>query len=314
MLALDALASVLVHIADRWPLSAAARELAAAGMPVFPCMPGGKQPVTLHGFHDATTDLTQVAAWWRERPAANIGIPTGAASGVVAVDVDVHGPVNGYDAMQRAHLAGLTDGWMFLVTAPSGGTHVHYPAMPGVEQRSWQAARARIDFRGDGGYIIVPPSAIYAEGRATPYAVRKINPGPAQTVDSDALREYLDPRPVSRPSGMPHRSFAEDRDVERIAEWVASRVQGERSRSVFWAACRLAENGIAPSDALDVLTAAARQAGLSEREVSATVRSAYRAIGAPSTPRTTARREEVRPLGWTPGRDRTQPAQVRGLT
>jgi hypothetical protein len=45
---------------------------------------------------------------------------------------------------------------------------------------------------------------------------------------------------------------------------------------LFWAACRLAENGVPPSDALDVLTAAAGQAGLGEREIVTTVRSAYR--------------------------------------
>ena len=313
MAAHDALSSVLVRITDQWPSSAAAHELAAAGVPVFPCTPGGKQPATTHGFHDATTDPAQVEAWWRDRPAANIGIPTGAASGVVVVDIDVHGPVNGYEAMQRAHLAGLTDGWMFLVATPSGGTHAYYPASPEVEQRSWQAARAGIDFRGDGGYIIVPPSAIHAEGRSVPYAVREINPGPAQTVESDALREFLDPRPTPRPRSAAGLSREGRGDVDRIAAWVAGRVEGERNRGVFWAACRLAENGIAPSDALDVLTAAAGDAGLSEREVTATVRSAYRTASAPSSPRATQPREQTRPFGLAWGRDRAPSSPGRGL-
>ena len=49
-------------------LPRAAGVLAASGLPVFPCVPGGKRPLTLHGFHEATTDLSQVAVWWRRWP------------------------------------------------------------------------------------------------------------------------------------------------------------------------------------------------------------------------------------------------------
>ncbi|WP_373286287.1 bifunctional DNA primase/polymerase [Microbacterium nanhaiense] len=78
---------------DRSPnLALAARSLAAAGVPVFPCLVEGKRPLTRRGFLDASNDPEQVAAWWSRTPNANIGIPTGAASGVVVVDVDVHGP------------------------------------------------------------------------------------------------------------------------------------------------------------------------------------------------------------------------------
>lgn len=70
-------------------LTGAARVFATAGVPVFPCVPGEKRPLTEHGFHDATADVRQVAAWWRRWPGANIGVPTGAASGLEVVDVDV---------------------------------------------------------------------------------------------------------------------------------------------------------------------------------------------------------------------------------
>ena len=79
------------------------------------------------GFHDATTDRARVRAWWSRFPAANIGMPTGAASGVVVVDVDVHG-VNGYEAFGRARRAGLLNGWEALVRSPTGGLHIYYPA------------------------------------------------------------------------------------------------------------------------------------------------------------------------------------------
>ena len=66
-------------------------------------------------------------------------------------------------------------------------------------------------------------------------------------------------------------------DAERLAAWVAGRGEGERNRGLFWAACRLAENGVPPADALDALGAAAQSAGLGDREITTTVRSAYRA-------------------------------------
>lgn len=51
---------------------------AGHGVPVFPCIPGGKAPLTRNGFHDASTDRSLVAAWWSMNPNANIATPTGA--------------------------------------------------------------------------------------------------------------------------------------------------------------------------------------------------------------------------------------------
>ena len=106
--AFDVLAA-LIRV-DRSPsLTFAARSLAAAGVPVFPCLVEGKRPLTRRGFLDASSDPDQVVVWWSRTPNANIGIPTGAPSGVVVVDVDVHGPHDGRAAYQRATKAGLVD-------------------------------------------------------------------------------------------------------------------------------------------------------------------------------------------------------------
>ena len=317
-----AFSSALLRVNGAWPLRAAAREFARAGVPVFPCTPYGKRPATEHGFHDATTDPDQVEAWWRLSPGANIGVPTGAASGVVVVDVDVHGPIDGRTGFARAASAGLVDGWELLVRTPTGGMHAYYPAPPGTEQRSWQAARAGIDFRGDGGYIIVPPSTRSIEGTTAEYQVEQVNTGPATTLDAQRLRDFLDPRPIPSPRAA-SADVDRDFDVSRLAAWVAARGEGERNRGVFWAACRLAENGLPASDALDVLTAAAGHAGLAEREVATTVRSAYRTVH-PAPTRRGARdgSSPVRgpsPLaadGWfnrDPARPSTGPSKARGL-
>lgn len=276
MSAVDAVARVLSRTTGPEEVSVVARELAAAGVPVFPCVRGGKRPLTEHGFHDATTDLEQIAASWRQHPAANLAIATGTVSGLVVVDVDVHGPVDGYRAFERAHRVGLVSGWQLLVATPSGGMHAYYPAAAGVEQRSWQAAHAGIDFRGDGGYIVIPPSTVTTNGSTGQYRVRRVNPGASSVLDSDRLREFLDPRLI--PSRRPGRALERSADVSRLSAWVAARSEGERNRGLFWAACRLAENNRPAPEALDVLAAAASQAGLGEREITATVRSAYRTV------------------------------------
>ncbi|MFT8396001.1 bifunctional DNA primase/polymerase [Propionibacterium sp.] len=271
--AFDVLAA-LIRV-DRSPnLALAARSLAAAGVPVFPCLVEGKRPLTRRGFLDASNDPEQVAAWWSRTPGANIGIPTGAPSGVVVVDVDVHGDHDGRAAYQRATDAGLVDGAGLLVRTPTGGAHVYFPATPGSEQRSWQAATAGVDFRGDGGYIIAPPSRRIIDGHVRRYEVADIAAHSVGPVDAARLRNYLDPRPVAPPRA---NSNSTDVDSERLAAWVAGRGEGERNRGLFWAACRLAENGLSPADALNALGAAARWAGLGDREITTTVRSAYRA-------------------------------------
>ena len=260
-------------------LAVAARSLASAGVPVFPCQVEGKRPLTRRGFLDASSDAAQVAAWWSRTPNANIGIPTGGASGVVVVDVDVHGPTDGRVAWKRAADAGLVSGADLLVRTPTGGMHAYFPATPGREQRSWQAADVGVDFRGDGGYIIASPSRRIIDGNVRRYEVADIAAHSVGTVDATRLRDFLDPRPVTRPRA---NDTSVAVDGKRLAAWVARRGEGERNRGLFWAACRLAENGVSAADALDALGAAAQSAGLGDREIATTVRSAYRATQPPS--------------------------------
>lgn len=290
---------------DRTPdLAVAARRLASAGVPVFPCEPGGKRPLTRRGFLDATTVPAQVTAWWSRTPEANIGLPTGAASSVVVVDVDVHGPVDGRAAWRRASDVGLVDGAGLMVRTPTGGAHAYFPATQGVEQRSWQAASAGVDFRGDGGYIIAPPSRRTTNGAVQRYEIADIAAYPVGPVDAARLRDFLDPRRA--PSGRNDTGMVSV-DAERLAAWLAGRGEGERNQSLFWAACRLAESGTPSTEALDALGPAATLAGLSEREITSTVRSAYRA----TTPQTAAPSHSERQDRWS-ARSAPSPATSMG--
>jgi hypothetical protein len=256
------------------PREGAAR-FAAAEVPIFPCRPAEKRPLTEHGFRDATYDGGKIARWWSRWPDANIGMPTGRASGVDVVDIDVHGRVRGFAAFELARREGLVDRWQALVKTASGGMHAYYPTDPERTQSSWQAARTGIDFRGEGGYVIVPPSLVLFEGNRSAYELIGAGRGDAVSVDGLALRQFLDPRPT--PAATP-TDARRDVDAERIAAWLATRAEGQRNRALYWAACRLAENGITDQSARNALGPAAEQVGLDRSEILTTIRSAYRTV------------------------------------
>jgi hypothetical protein len=142
---------------------------AGRGWSVFPCNPMDKRPLVSNGFYSATTDEDQVRAWWRRWPNAMIGVRMGATSGVWAIDPD-------------ASKDGSPDGvanWVELVAkhgsipqthahnTPNGGQHLLFKWRDDrpVTNREGGLRGLGINVRGEGGYIVVPPSCM-ADGRA----------------------------------------------------------------------------------------------------------------------------------------------------
>jgi hypothetical protein len=138
-------------------LAAAAQWYAKKGWPVFPCVPGGKKPLTGHGYQDATTDPATVRAWWDRWPDANIGIATGAA-GLVVVDCDVKNGAPGLESWRdlRGEL-GFSDATPTVET-PSGGLHIYYLANGRNISCSASKLAPGVDIRAQGGYVVAPPS------------------------------------------------------------------------------------------------------------------------------------------------------------
>lgn len=272
-------------------LASTATALARRGLPVFPCAPGAKHPLTRRGFRDATVDLGQVQTWWDRHPDANIGVPTGFASGLDVVDVDVHESGTGFAAFEQARAADLVNGWAWLVRTPSGGLHAYFPRLTSSEQRSWQIPSKHIDFRGDGGYIIAPPSRITTtSGKLRTYELITAAQHQPEQVDAVQLRSLLDP-PRLTPS--PPGSGLLGSRPGKLAEWVASQSEGGRNRGLFWAACRMAEDGHAFDSTSALLGEAARTSGLDDREVLTTIRSAYRTTNRQSPASPAARPPQV---------------------
>lgn len=132
----------------------AALAYAGKGIPVFPCKPGDKEPLTPHGFKDATTDPSKITAWLNRWPDANIGIPTGKRSGLLVLDVDHPAGVevleveHGELTATRTHSTG-SGGMHYLYRYPKGE---HFGNSSGDLPDGY-------DIRGEGGYIIAPPSS-----------------------------------------------------------------------------------------------------------------------------------------------------------
>lgn len=147
------------------PLSEAALHYARRGIPVFPCEPGGKRPLTAHGFKDASADPETVKAWWRSYPNASIGMPTGEASGIEIVDIDVKRGENGLKALISALGRGGTSipelETCAACSTPSGGTHFWLKWDGSERRRSRANVLPGVDLRSAGGYAIVPPSPGY---------------------------------------------------------------------------------------------------------------------------------------------------------
>ena len=148
--------------------------------------------------------------------------------------------------------------------------------MPAVEeQRSWQVPSAHVDFRGDGGYVIAPPSRIAVDGAMRSYDVIAVATHAAKPVDAVELRRFLEPPRPTRalpPPAMPATGCRPD----ALARTVALTPEGGRNHALFWASCRMAESGLTHADAMSWLMPAAQHAGLPDREIETTVNSAFR--------------------------------------
>lgn len=245
----------------------AALRLAAAGWPVFPCKPNAKVPATEHGFKDATTDPATIRRWWTRMPLANLAVATGVPA-VDVLDVDVKAGPDGRTALQQLRNAGIAAGELGTVRTPSGGLHLYYR---GTRQGNGSIARHGIDFRGLGGYVLVPPSVV--DGK--PYELLQWRPGArGRAIDWQAVRTLLDPPRQRTSPNIPTPGGG----IDGLVRWLAGRPEGARNSGLYWASCRAVEEGHAAE--LELLVDAAILAGLSEAEARRTVRSAARRLGA----------------------------------
>lgn len=142
----------------------------ALGVPVFPCGADKKPLPGTHGFKDASTDQDTIRAMFAQPGAVLIGMPTGAASGVVVIDVDM-GPGAQGAAWLDANSGRLPQ--TRTIRTRSGGLHLYFIAPLDDVIRNQQSKIApNVDVRAAGGYVIVAPSEGYSVAdNAAPAAI-----------------------------------------------------------------------------------------------------------------------------------------------
>lgn len=121
------------------------------------CSSPGKHPM-VPWREVATSDPVQIEQWWTQWPEANIGLVTGCASGVNVVDTDLKPDVDGEEVLRE--LAGKHDGLLpdTVEVLTGGGGHHRYYRCNGHAITNANQFPKGIDTRGDGGYVIAPPS------------------------------------------------------------------------------------------------------------------------------------------------------------
>ena len=136
-----------------------AAEVACCGQwDTFGCFPGASHPASPQ---QATSAAPMIQAWWRRWPEANIGLVTGEASGLVVLDVDPrHGGEVALEELERRF--GELPSTVQANTG-GGGRHLVF-RHPGIRvPNSAGLLGPGLDMRGDGGYIVAPPS-LHASG------------------------------------------------------------------------------------------------------------------------------------------------------
>ena len=132
---------------------------ARRGWPIFPCGPD-KKPLTQHGFKDATTDLQKLEAFHNKFPSANWGMPTGATTELVVIDIDAKTPKHSADGFATwDQLREENSDLIQTVTVKTGGggsqLYFKYPKGHSVKSGT-NVLGPGVDIRADGGYVIVP--------------------------------------------------------------------------------------------------------------------------------------------------------------
>lgn len=223
----------------------AALDAARRGFAVFPLVPNAKTPALKNWQNLATTDTTQLEAWWAQWPEANIGIVT---TPYLVVDID---PWKGGDA--TAELLALTEDFPKTLCSRSGrgGSHMIYALPEHVVVRGGADKLGKgIDIKSWGGLIAAPGSAI-KEGT---YAW--LNDRPMAIAPQWLIDRCKAAKPKKDNAGK--RLVDEDGEaIDRAFEWLASRSpsaeKGNRGYTAYQVACRLYEVGVSRSTCVELL-------------------------------------------------------------
>ena len=191
----------------------AAIGMACKGMRIFPCG-ADKQPLTAHGFKDASNDEAVIRDWWTRWPDAGIGMPTGKINGDIVLDVDMDRErgIDGEAALQALQTReGAVISTTRTVRTPRGGRHLYFKHPGGAVKNSTSKIGPGLDIKADSGYVIAPPSR---NGNGQSYLVETEGP----IADLPAWLAKLIVEPVRQPAPTPAHRLDDTPDRAKVED------------------------------------------------------------------------------------------------
>ncbi len=208
------------------------------------CEHPGKQPLVRgRAYQEHLPTEQEVTDWWTQWPHANIGMATGQISAIMVVDCDSAGATNRFED-------NYPEAEDTLQVQTARGKHYYFQFEEGIRNDAGKLLGPGIDVRGEGGFVIIPPS-IHASGK--PYQwLNRSKPSPLST----SLREVLVSRNKVGPfDGSVAESFQERFDT---AKALAGVPEGQRDETLFKLAGKL-RNADVPQEMAEKLVLEAAQ-------------------------------------------------------
>lgn len=255
-------------------LEKAALYYASLGWSVFPLTPGTKIPLKdSRGCLDASTDPATIRQWWADHPRANIGLGCG-PSGLVALDLDTKDGRTGPASWERLkHQCDVDDSTAPISRTPSGGLHILFTANGDKIGNSAGKLGNGIDVRGDGGYIVLPPSVLKDGSRYAWQDGRKptdCEPPPLPRPVAELLGSGNGARPRTTPSSPIHAEAYARAALQGELGKLAAAMEGSRNITLNATAFSLGQlvgaGALNRGDVEARLLAVALAIGLPERE------------------------------------------------
>lgn len=146
----------------------AALGYAKRGWPVFPADSSGDKKSHKSAEYSngarwgATTDARQIKRDFTKWPRAGVGIPTGADTQIIVVDVDTkkgHGK-DGLASLKKLERKHGKLPKTLMAKTPSGGLHYYYAVLADGCRVQTSASKIApgVDIKGEGGMVLAPPS------------------------------------------------------------------------------------------------------------------------------------------------------------
>lgn len=267
-------------------LLSAALAYAARGLGVFPLAVGSKVPIAgTRGSKDATDDEATIREWWTAHPRANIALATGTTWGIYVVDVDVSAsPIMA--RLPQTAISRTRKGWHYVYSLPDGvALRNSAKATRKDDDAPWVGVDSELhaeghdcDTRGEGGYIVAPPSIVDGH-RYEWIGTTEIAPLPQWIVDrmSRSRVEVVSRASFSLRTAAGWGRTALDRECQDLARTGEGGRNHALNRAAFRVAQIVAGGHLSEGEATARLHEAAAACGLPEREIERTIRSGFAA-------------------------------------